>query len=125
MHASLDVSDGLLGDLKKLLSASGVDGLIRLKDLPLSPPAHQVLTCDHSMLRDLLTGGDDYEILGTVAPDKWEGFKKKCHAAHLRITSIGQVIETGEGKLSIENGRENPFRWDPHWNEGPLSYEHK
>lgn len=124
MHASQDVSDGLLGDLKHLLSTSGVDGVIHLGDLPFSPSAHQVLKSDPRMLRTLLTGGDDYEILGTLAPDRWEGFKEECRAVGLHVTSIGRVAERGRGWLHIENGNESPFLWNPSWNEGPLSYAH-
>jgi thiamine-monophosphate kinase len=120
----MDVSDGLLGDLKKLLCASGVDGVIRLEDLPLSPAARHVLIHDPSVLRDLLTGGDDYEILGTVGPEKWEGFKTACQTVDLQITSLGTVTQSGKGRLRIENGRESPFLWNPRWNEGSLSYEH-
>jgi len=65
--AAMDVSDGLLGDLGKLCSASGVGARLDLDRLPVSAdlttrfPAD---ACEHFVL----SGGDDYELLFTVPP---------------------------------------------------------
>ncbi len=64
--AALDISDGLLGDLGHLLTASGVGATLELAALPRSavlaaqPPAVQQ-EC-------LLAGGDDYELVFTAPP---------------------------------------------------------
>jgi thiamine-monophosphate kinase len=63
--AAIDVSDGLLGDLNKMLQASGVGGVIDIERVPLSPElqAH----CDQRQQRQYaLTGGDDYELCFTA-----------------------------------------------------------
>jgi len=84
--AAIDISDGLAGDLGKLLLASGVGAQLDIEKLPLSAAlrAHfNVEAC-----RDLaLTGGDDYELCFTAA------------AADVReiegITAIGSVTREG------------------------------
>ena len=54
-HAAIDVSDGLLGDLSKLLAASGNLGAdLSAADIPLAPGAG---------LEDALGPSDDYELL--------------------------------------------------------------
>ena len=66
--AAMDVSDGLAGDLAKMMRASGVSAIVDLGQIPLSPAAQKLVTADPSLLDRLVTGGDDYEILCTVAP---------------------------------------------------------
>ena len=63
--AAMDVSDGLLGDLGKLCSASGVGARVELEQLPVSAALaqrHEAHACE----RYVLAGGDDYELLFTL-----------------------------------------------------------
>jgi thiamine-monophosphate kinase len=68
-HASacIDVSDGLLGDAAKLASASQVGAQIEFERLPLSAALREVLG-DEAGRRQVLTGGDDYELCFAVPP---------------------------------------------------------
>ena len=63
--AAIDVSDGLAGDLGKLLAASGVGGEIDLEKLPLSAALREGFDAD-TQRRLALTGGDDYELCFTA-----------------------------------------------------------
>ena len=66
--AAIDVSDGLVGDLKKLLVASGVGGEIAIEKLPLSDALRERF--DRAEQRNLaLTGGDDYELCFTASKE--------------------------------------------------------
>lgn len=67
--AAMDVSDGLAGDLAKLLRASSVGAVVDLPLIPLSPAARAALACDPALLETALTGGDDYEILFCARAD--------------------------------------------------------
>ena len=69
-HAAMDVSDGLAGDLGKLCRASGVAAEIEVACVPLSDAARQALAAEPALIETILTGGDDYEVLCTVAADK-------------------------------------------------------
>ncbi len=84
-HAAIDISDGLAGDLKKLLSASGLGACVEIERLPLSTPLQQRFDAQHQM-RFALTGGDDYELCFTAAAD--------TVAAISGITAIGTVTES-------------------------------
>jgi len=64
--AAIDISDGLFGDLKKLLSASGVGAEINLDDLPISDALASSFDQD-GQRRFALSGGDDYELCFTAA----------------------------------------------------------
>ena len=66
--ACIDVSDGLAADLGQLCAASGVGARIRAAELPLSRALYAL--AGEARARDwALGGGDDYELLFTVAPE--------------------------------------------------------
>ncbi|MBN8944617.1 MAG: thiamine-phosphate kinase [Rhizobiales bacterium] len=99
--AAMDISDGLAGDLAKLLKVSGVAGQVTLADIPVSDAARAALDLDPSLLTTMLTGGDDYEILATLAPAAWAAFKAAADAEGLPIAVIGEV-SSGEGLEVID-----------------------
>ncbi|KKM16700.1 hypothetical protein LCGC14_1683170, partial [marine sediment metagenome] len=67
VRAMIDVSDGLAADLGRILEASDVGAEIEAACVPLSEPAAAALRNDPGLLEVILTGGDDYELLFTVA----------------------------------------------------------
>ena len=90
--AAMDVSDGLAGDLGKLCAASAVAAEIDVARVPLSSAAKAVVDADAGSLETVLTGGDDYEIVCTVSPDKLDGFLAAATAAKVPVCEIGRVI---------------------------------
>ncbi len=94
--AAMDVSDGLAGDLAKLARVSGVAARVEAASVPLSDAARAVIAAEPSLLETALTGGDDYEIVCTVAPGKIEAFRNAAKAANVPVTDIGE-IDGGEG----------------------------
>jgi thiamine-monophosphate kinase len=94
--ASMDVSDGLVGDLTKLCRVSQVAADIDVARVPQSDAAKVVIAADAAKLETALTGGDDYEILCTVPPAKAGSFRAAAQAANVPVTEIG-VIAAGEG----------------------------
>jgi thiamine-monophosphate kinase len=98
--ASMDVSDGLAGDLAKLARMSGVGAEITLDQIPLSDAARAAIDCDPAMLETALTGGDDFEIICTVPAAKAESFRAVAQTANVPVTEIGHVV-TGEAARVI------------------------
>ena len=100
--AMIDISDGLAGDLEHILQASQVDGCIEENKLPLSE-AFLRYACEDPALRKLaLFGGEDYELLFTVAPEKAAAVAALGAELNLSITAIG-VIQAGSGTLSLQD----------------------
>jgi thiamine-monophosphate kinase len=91
--AAMDVSDGLAGDLAKMMRASGVSAEVDLESVPLSPAAHAAVGADPALLDALVTGGDDYEILCAVPPEASATYVDACRAAGVAATVIGTVRE--------------------------------
>lgn len=104
--ASMDVSDGLAGDLAKLCKASGVSADVRLADVPLSAAARNVLAAKATTIEALIAGGDDYEILCTVAEDRLASFRQAAASAGIGLTAIG-MIRSGDEPVRFvgEDGR--------------------
>jgi thiamine-monophosphate kinase len=68
VHAMLDVSDGILGDLRHICEASHVGATVALADLPVSQACREVARTAGAAAEDwALTGGEDYQLLFTAA----------------------------------------------------------
>jgi thiamine-monophosphate kinase len=91
-HASMDVSDGLAGDLAKLCAASGVSAVIDAPSIPLSAAAARMLARGTVGIEAIVSGGDDYEILCAIPENQWEAFVQAAGLAGVAVTSIGTVI---------------------------------
>ncbi|MBB5754762.1 thiamine-phosphate kinase [Prosthecomicrobium pneumaticum] len=89
--ASLDVSDGLVGDLGHVCRASGVTARIEAAAVPLSPAAAALAAADESALASILTGGDDYEILATMPEADYPAYARAASAAGVPVTVIGRI----------------------------------
>ncbi len=108
--ASMDVSDGLVGDLAKLCRVSQVAADIDVARVPQSAAAKAAIAHDAALLETALTGGDDYEILCTVPLGKADSFRAAAQAANVPVTKIG-IIEEGEGaRFRDAQGQELAFR---------------
>jgi thiamine-monophosphate kinase len=94
--ASIDISDGLLGDLGHICKASSVSGVIETTAVPLSAAARKIVENDPTTLRWVLTGGDDYEVLATIPPMAAEAFSRDAASAGVQVTRIGAVT-AGQG----------------------------
>jgi thiamine-monophosphate kinase len=102
--AAMDVSDGLVGDLTKLLAVSGVTAAVDLEAVPLSAAARAACAAQAELAETAFTGGDDYEIVCSVAPQHLAALGKAAAAAGIGLTRIA----------TIEAGRAPPIFRDAH-----------
>jgi thiamine-monophosphate kinase len=106
--AAMDVSDGLAGDLAKLCAASGLAAEVDVGAVPLSEAVRAALSSDPGLIERILTGGDDYEILLTLAPDKFNAFRAAAEKAGVAVTKIGQIVN-GQGVRFLSDGKALSF----------------
>ena len=100
-HAMIDISDGLLLDLSRLLRASAVGATIDYESLPVSAGFRR--SCRRNGLAEkelVLAGGEDYELLFAVSPGREKILRRTGMAYHL----IGRIIPGRRLRLR-ENGR--------------------
>jgi thiamine-monophosphate kinase len=107
VHAAIDLSDGLVGDLGHILAASGVGADIDLAALPVAPtlealPEAQRLEC-------LLAGGDDYELLFTADPMARDAVRVAARTSATPVTRIGRITSGSGARLLDAQGLPRPL----------------
>jgi len=100
--AAIDLSDGLLADLGHICSASGVGANIVLDNLPISSAVKETLTSENAY--DIaLQGGDDYELLFSVAEDNRVGMETALANTGNKISCIGQLNGSEKITTTLNN----------------------
>jgi thiamine-monophosphate kinase len=92
--ASMDVSDGLVADARKLAEASGVGLRIEINAVPFSIPAERWAFTGGDV-RKLITGGDDYVVLFTASSELRGAIEAAEGSQALRLARIG-IVEAGQ-----------------------------
>ena len=101
---AIDISDGLLSDLRQICKASQVSARVEVDRLPVP-----------SMVRDnfgkralelALSGGEDYELLFTAGD---EVINKVRGEAPYPVTMIGEITAGKPGEVSLFDTNGNPF----------------
>lgn len=93
-NAAMDVSDGLLTDLSKLCAASQVGARLHLDALPMSPSLSSTFGMKEAE-HHVLHGGDDYELLFTIAPDRVQELEHCIKSCGVLCTAIGEIVPQG------------------------------
>lgn len=97
-----DNSDGLAAELREICSASRVGCLVWEKDLPVLPEVRQLASqAGKSILDWIMNGGEDYELLFTLRPDRRDIVEEALQKAGIPFTAIG-VIVPEEAGLVVE-----------------------
>ena len=96
--SAIDLSDGLLGDLRQVLQRAGVDAVVEVDALPRSA----VLRAQTLAVQRLctLSGGDDYELLFTAPPQHALQVTAAGIAAGVALTRIGRIVRRADAGRS-------------------------
>lgn len=121
VHAMADVSDGLVQDMRHICRASGAGAELWADELPVTQECREVSTAAGVNVFDwVLTGGEDYELLFTVAAESAHEVQKivkdatgtGCHV-------IGKMLDQRQGvRVMFGDGTERAFP------EGPTGWDH-
>jgi thiamine-monophosphate kinase len=115
--AMMDLSDGLAKDLSRLCIASGVGARVRLADVPIPEAVRAAAAALAVDPLDLaISGGEDYELLATIAPTEVDGARERLRDRFgLALTQVGDIVE-GQGLVAVDaHGAEStmePKGWD-------------
>ena len=112
--AMIDLSDGLSSDLHHLCKESNVGVIIDAASLPLNDDVKQL--CGRRALDPLalaLHGGEDFELLFTVAPENVSRLPKRVDG--VGISPIGEITEYRDVQLKEKNRL---------WKLEPEGFEH-
>ena len=106
-NSSIDISDGLIADLDKMINSQNLSYKIFLNKIPISKQLNTVINNNELSKIDYLSKGDDYQVLFTAAKSKSKIIKKISLILGLRITKIGNIQKkTGKSILVDSNNLE-------------------
>ncbi len=107
-NAAIDISDGLLADLKHILTESKVGALLNVDRIPISAALAKSVSKEEA-LSFALHSGDDYELCFTVPKNKKNQIPAHC-------TCIGEITDSNE--LVLQNDENTKY------NQQPDGYQH-
>ena len=96
-NATIDVSDGLVADLQHICEGSGLVAVVEAPSVPLSAAARAALAIRPERVADVLTGGDDYEIVFTAPPAATKELTELSRALDVPIAAIGRMQTPSAG----------------------------
>jgi thiamine-monophosphate kinase len=103
-HAALDISDGLAADFDHLCRASNVSGAIAVPGIPLSRAVRQALGGNADLMKVILGGGDDYELLLTAPAAMAGELTRSAALAGIALTEIGRIEVGKAGSVLVDAG---------------------
>ena len=103
-NTSIDISDGLLVDLDKMINTQKLSYKLFLKDIPISDNLKKVLDFKKLSKINYISNGDDYQILFTASKNKMGIIKKIASNCRVKLTKIGSIQSYVE-KSSIIGGK--------------------
>ncbi len=116
VRCAIDISDGLVADLKHICEMSKVGARLNVEAVPVHPLVSASFPDDWREMG--LGGGEDYELLLSAPPDIMASVNQ---ALTCPVTVIGEVIAGTPGAVQLITGEGKPFNlpaagWD-HFNK--------
>jgi thiamine-monophosphate kinase len=112
VKTAIDISDGLISDLRHICEASGVSAIISKDTVPIHPALAKFFPTECEQLA--LSGGEDYELLFTADSSVINKLKEEIE---IPVTIIGEIKEGPSTKITVvdKSGKEQAVShtgWD-------------
>ena len=92
--SSIDLSDGLIADLEKLTNNQNNSYQIYFDKIPLSNNLKSIIKSKNLKKKNLISKGDDYQVLFTASHRHRNFIKKISSLKKLKITRIGKILHS-------------------------------
>ena len=103
-NTSIDVSDGLIADLDKMINNQKLSYKLFLQNIPISNNLKKTLDLKKLSKINYISNGDDYQVLFTASKNKMRIIKKIASNRRIKLTKIGSIQSYVE-KSSIIDGK--------------------
>lgn len=108
--SAIDLSDGLISDLKHILKASDCGARLDLDAIPLSDAMKKIADPEQA-LKWALTGGEDYELCFTVPEINRGALDVALSHLGVDFTCVGQIAPLSEGIKFLRGGKQVELEW--------------
>jgi len=111
-NTSIDISDGLLTDLDKMINNQKLSYKLFLDDIPISNNLKKILDLKKLSKINYISNGDDYQILFTASKNKARIIRKTASNYGVKLTKIGtiksyvkksSIVDDKNIKISLKN----------------------
>ena len=100
-NSSIDISDGLIDDLRKMLNKQKLSYKILEEKIPISRNLHTYLKTNNLKKSNYISNGDDYQVLFTAGVDKSRIIKSTAKKLGIKISKIGKIKRNNEKPVFI------------------------
>ena len=90
-NSSIDISDGLIDDLDKMINKQKLSYKIWEEQIPISKNLNSYLKMNNLKKSNFISNGDDYQILFTAGADKTRIIKNISKKLSIKISKIGKI----------------------------------
>ena len=101
-NSSIDVSDGLIDDLAKMINRQSLSFHLFENKIPVSNKLSNLIKKQRLNKINLISNGDDYQVLFTADIKKARIIQKASKTTGIKITKIGKIV-SGKDRSLIFN----------------------
>ena len=102
-NTSIDISDGLLTDLDKMINVQKLSYKVYLKKVPISKNLRKIIDLKKLSKINYISNGDDYQVLFTAPKDMRRIIKKISIKNTIKLTKIGIIQSVGKKSSIVDH----------------------
>jgi thiamine-monophosphate kinase len=101
-NSSIDVSDGLIDDLAKMINRQSLSFHLFENKIPVSNKLSNLIKKQRLNKINLISNGDDYQVLFTANINKARIIQKASKTTGIKITKIGKIVSGKDRSLIFD-----------------------
>ena len=101
-NTSIDISDGLISDLEKMINRQKLSYVLSENSIPVSKNLKNLIKRMKLKKSDLISNGDDYQVLFTANPTKFRIIHNMSKKIGVKITKIGKITHSSKKPSIID-----------------------
>ena len=104
-NTSIDISDGLISDIEKLINNQKISYEININKIPISKSLNDYLKKNNKDKKDFVFKGDDYQILFTSAKKNRRLIRSIAKKMNQKVTIIGKINNNLKSNMLLQNDK--------------------
>jgi thiamine-monophosphate kinase len=101
-NTSIDISDGLVADLEKMINKQKLSYKLNENSIPISKNLNNLIKSRKFKKSNFISNGDDYQVLFTASVAKSRIIFNTSKKLGVKITKIGKIISGSEKSIILD-----------------------